>query len=389
MQSIFLTKRTMHERYDLKGSWVDRHVRRKKGEKPHGDLKDSDLNMTLLLPEEKRELFLKQVSIDTTFLESCNIMDYSLLLGIHKVRHVVETDISETTDESGVERYTEFIHTVHTHTGSATATPQNIIGASEPHEPEGGFSKSDSMESFTNVGGGTPKLHSPEGVITPTSIDGKYEGDTPTPNESASTQYRIPQSSLDNPTSLNYRGNERDEKKRIPHARSYQHEPPFFQAEEGGIKATIVEGPGAYYMGIIDILQEYDTHKKFERFAKVYLRCKDPLGISCVEPEYYRERFVSAMNTLTEANGPNDPHRPQLARKNVSQRKKSQSKATSQLRSEYAEGTRRKILSETLTDITPLSDVIFDPKQGKFIKPFEHKQFERKHSQNHQEKKDI
>jgi len=61
-------------------------------------------------------------------------------------------------------------------------------------------------------------------------------------------------------------------KKRIPHARSYQHEPPFFQAEEGGIKATIVEGPGAYYMGIIDILQEYDTQKKFERLAKVYLR---------------------------------------------------------------------------------------------------------------------
>lgn len=41
---------------------------------------------------------------------------------------------------------------------------------------------------------------------------------------------------------------------------------PFFQATDGGIKARVIEGPGIYFFGIIDILQEYNTNKKLERY---------------------------------------------------------------------------------------------------------------------------
>ena len=61
-------------------------------------------------------------------------------------------------------------------------------------------------------------------------------------------------------------------------------ETPFFRVDNGGIEAALVEGPGCYQMGLIDILQDWDWHKKMERFFKVNVsnnrngtRC--PLGV--------------------------------------------------------------------------------------------------------------
>merc|ERR1712176_1683163 len=53
------------------------------------------------------------------------------------------------------------------------------------------------------------------------------------------------------------------------------------------VSANIVEGPGIYYIGIIDMLQKWDSSKKVERFLKTYFRCKNKAGISCVEPVFY------------------------------------------------------------------------------------------------------
>lgn len=49
MQSVFLTKRAIHERYDLKGSWIERHAKDR-----HGVLKDSDLNRVVHLSDAER-----------------------------------------------------------------------------------------------------------------------------------------------------------------------------------------------------------------------------------------------------------------------------------------------------------------------------------------------
>lgn len=47
------------------------------------------------------------------------------------------------------------------------------------------------------------------------------------------------------------------------------------------------------YIGIIDILQEFNFSKWQERIFKVCFRCEDPLGISAMEPVAYAERFLS------------------------------------------------------------------------------------------------
>ena len=52
-------------------------------------------------------------------------------------------------------------------------------------------------------------------------------------------------------------------------------------------------------MGLIDILQEWDTSKKGERCLKVLQRLgKDRDGISCIEPSRYRLRFLESLQSL-------------------------------------------------------------------------------------------
>lgn len=58
-----------------------------------------------------------------------------------------------------------------------------------------------------------------------------------------------------------------------------------------GMQARIVEGPGMYYFGIIDILQEFNFSKRLERFVKVYFKFQDPDGVSVIEPNAYAKRF--------------------------------------------------------------------------------------------------
>jgi len=59
-----------------------------------------------------------------------------------------------------------------------------------------------------------------------------------------------------------------------------------------------VDGRHTYCFGLIDILQHYNADKKTERCCKVYFLCKKEEGLSCVEPEYYCERFFMKMGFI-------------------------------------------------------------------------------------------
>merc|ERR1719361_1736209 len=66
----------------------------------------------------------------------------------------------------------------------------------------------------------------------------------------------------------------------------------------GGMRAQVIEGPGLYYMGIIDTLQIYNFKKKAESFLKTYVKRDDPNGISCVPPHQYQKRFMNYMKNI-------------------------------------------------------------------------------------------
>lgn len=85
MGNMFHTPLEIHRRYDLKGAWVGREtpvcIR-----DPTVALKDVDFrraNECIQVGAERRAKLVAQVELDTAFLRDNNVIDYSLLVGIH------------------------------------------------------------------------------------------------------------------------------------------------------------------------------------------------------------------------------------------------------------------------------------------------------------------
>ena len=85
MHSVFDTKEKIYRIYDLKGSTVGRSSGPDKVRKEGVVYKDLDLvdDQVKFQLGTKRRLFMEQLEKDASFLASLNIMDYSLLIGIH------------------------------------------------------------------------------------------------------------------------------------------------------------------------------------------------------------------------------------------------------------------------------------------------------------------
>jgi len=71
-------------------------------------------------------------------------------------------------------------------------------------------------------------------------------------------------------------------------------------------KATSVNGPAVYYLGIVDFLQDWTTKKKMERLFKIYVGRKDPEGLSVMEPISYMNRFQNKMEQVFDTTEPRE-----------------------------------------------------------------------------------
>jgi len=83
MKNTMYTSKKIHERYDLKGSTVGRTTDEENARRSRIVLKDLNFNRQLKLGDERRKVFLDQVEKDTNFLEQFEIIDYSLIVGVH------------------------------------------------------------------------------------------------------------------------------------------------------------------------------------------------------------------------------------------------------------------------------------------------------------------
>lgn len=103
MRSTFDTVLPMHKKFDLKGSTLGREASESDKKKLYPVLKDLDLENSGLmfhLGQEEKDKFLKQLQDDCSLLQSLNMMDYSLLVGIFDKQRVQDTssfDIDDTT----------------------------------------------------------------------------------------------------------------------------------------------------------------------------------------------------------------------------------------------------------------------------------------------------
>jgi len=62
---------------------------------------------------------------------------------------------------------------------------------------------------------------------------------------------------------------------------------------KGAIPAQVIVGRGMYFMGVIDILQEWNWFKKLEVMAKRYWYCKESFSVQ--PPLFYGKRFMVKM----------------------------------------------------------------------------------------------
>ncbi|KAF8524317.1 hypothetical protein BU17DRAFT_43095 [Hysterangium stoloniferum] len=90
MNNLFPPHRDIHETYDLKGSTIGRlYPEEKAAQNPRAVLKDLNWinrQRQLELGPEKRAYMSEQLRIDLELLKKINVMDYSLLVGIHNMR---------------------------------------------------------------------------------------------------------------------------------------------------------------------------------------------------------------------------------------------------------------------------------------------------------------
>lgn len=84
MRNVF-GKYTIHKKYDLKGSTVQRQASEKEKAKELPTYKDNDFieeKNKLFIPNDVRQKLIEILKSDTEFLTKLHLMDYSLLVGM-------------------------------------------------------------------------------------------------------------------------------------------------------------------------------------------------------------------------------------------------------------------------------------------------------------------
>lgn len=123
MNNLFPPHRDIHETYDLKGSTVGREYPEEKArQNPRAVLKDLNWinrGKMLELGPEKRALLTEQIRRDAEFLKTINVMDYSLLVGIHNMRRGNRDNVRKNT----LKVFSPDIPRRHRKTGSAKGLP--------------------------------------------------------------------------------------------------------------------------------------------------------------------------------------------------------------------------------------------------------------------------
>uniref|UniRef100_A0A1J3I8U3 Phosphatidylinositol 4-phosphate 5-kinase n=1 Tax=Noccaea caerulescens TaxID=107243 RepID=A0A1J3I8U3_NOCCA len=248
MGNMFCTELKIHRRYDLKGSTQGRFTEKSKI-REKTTMKDLDLAYEFQMDKLLREALFKQIFLDCAFLESLQIIDYSLLLGLHfrapeQLNDVLEPPNAMSDQESDS-------------VGS--------VEVSVPHEP------SIPPKGLLLV------THEPNSVNT-----------APGPHIRGSTlrAFSVGEQEVD----LILPGTARLRVQLGVNMPAQAHHKLRQDGEEPGTVELFEVYDVVVYMGIIDILQEYNMKKRMEHTCKSMQY--DPMTISAIEPTLYSKRFT-------------------------------------------------------------------------------------------------
>lgn len=252
MGNMFCTELRIHRRFDLKGSSLGRSADKVEIDE-NTILKDLDLNYCFYLEPTWQEALLKQIEIDSKFLEAQHIMDYSLLLGVHY-------------------RAPQHLRSLASHSRRITADGLEIVAEDESLEDE----------------------ISPQGlVLVPRDAD---DGSVVVGSHIRGSRLRASSASGDEEVDLLLPGTARLQIQlgvNMPARAEY-----IPGKEEKQMFHEVYDV--VLYLGIIDILQEYNITKKIEHAYKSIQF--DSVSISAVDPTFYSERFLEFIRKVFPAN---------------------------------------------------------------------------------------
>ena len=249
MNNLFPPHRDIHRTFDLKGSTIGRDFKEEDVEKrPRATLKDLNWrrrNQHLELGPQKKQAFIDQMKRDVGLLERLNIMDYSLLVGIHDMERGNEENLRDKT-----------------------------LKVFQP--------------------GGDAVNHNPPGPETLMRSPSKLENARKAKElrQMIKTQRPIPMGSSSS-------GGMPDE---MPDEMAEGRRAFYFYSDDGGLRATHQDnrpGEEIYYLGIIDCLTKYNMVKKSEHFLKGLANPANKSGLSAVPPDRYGARFIDFISGIT------------------------------------------------------------------------------------------
>ncbi|XP_020234335.1 phosphatidylinositol 4-phosphate 5-kinase 9 [Cajanus cajan] len=243
MGNMFCTELRIHRRYDLKGSSLGRSSDKIEIDE-NTTLKDLDLNYCFYLEPSWREFLLKQIEIDSKFLELQQIMDYSLLLGVHY-------------------RAPQQLHPLPPYNQSLSADGLAILAEEDPLEDE----VSNYPQGLVLV----PRGADDNSVVVGSHIRGRRLRASAAGDEEV--DLLLPGTAR---LQIQLGVNMPARAEQIPGKKEVQM---FHEAYDVVL-----------YLGIIDILQEYNMTKKIEHAYKSFQF--DSLSISAVDPTFYSRRFL-------------------------------------------------------------------------------------------------
>ncbi|KAF9528392.1 hypothetical protein CPB83DRAFT_766872 [Crepidotus variabilis] len=238
MNNLFPPHKDVHETYDLKGSTVGRlYPEDKAAKNPRAVLKDLNWinrGKILELGPEKRALITEQLRRDAEFLKSVDVMDYSLLVGIHNMQR-----------------------------GNKDNVRKNTLKVFSPDIPSSRRPKHHSAPHHTPTGPKSPEAKAMRRAIhssDPQRATVHLPDESPTAPEGAPFVF-------------------------------YQDEGGLRATNEANEGQDVI-----YYLGVIDILTPFSWVKKMESFWKGLK--SDRHKISPVPPTEYGDRFFSFMKAI-------------------------------------------------------------------------------------------
>ena len=251
MMNVFSTNKQIHIRFDLKGSTLNREVlsKNEKHSQNYKDilgkysysLKDIDFDYykkNIYIDNHIYDQLIEQLNQDSLLLKECNINDYSLLLGIHKNK---------------------------LHSNSS-----NILDNINDDDLNQNLNKSQLSSNDIDKGD--------------ISIRGRNISTNRKLKEDSSSQLSsITSINCYNPDKNSFQGKLSKEEYQKSNKHSYK-----IVLDDNGIYNE--KHKEIYYIGIIDILTNYDGLKMCEFCYKSVRYCTNRM--SCIAPGKYQERFI-------------------------------------------------------------------------------------------------